>query len=67
MLALPQQPVRTPKYNVHNKPKQGVNKDFFFHTARRKEKNKHSFEMAGESVLNLVFVELCDEKFTNVF
>ena len=30
MQALPQQPVRTPKYNGQNKPKQWVNKDFFF-------------------------------------
>lgn len=37
-----------------------MNKNFFY-PARWKKKNKHSFEMAGEFVLNLLFAKLCGE------
>lgn len=66
MRALSQQPLRTPKYNVQNKPKQGTDKNFFY-PARWKKKNKHSFEMAGESVLNLLFAKLCGESSETYF
>lgn len=41
-----------------------MNKEVFYtlpHRDKRERENKHSFEMGGESVLNLMFAKLCNK------